>query len=132
MSKKTFLIVSVFLVLALLVFVPNDLKYSYCGYDRFECWKIFNLIKIIFFFGPALLISSFVIFRSSESIFHKWKKFTLFFIPVYLAIVILMPWSVGDEIAGFTKGMVALVLSILYLASSLIYVFILTKKEKSI
>ncbi|MBI2439448.1 MAG: hypothetical protein HYV45_02520 [Candidatus Moranbacteria bacterium] len=61
----------------------------------------------------------------------KWKKLTLFSVLVYLFIIILMPWSVGDEIVGFTKGMAGLVLSILYLVISLIYIFFLSRRNKA-
>lgn len=113
-----------------LFFFANDIKYSYCGYDDWGCWDLYNLVTIILLLGPALLISSLVVYRVSEDIFLKWKKFTLFSIFVYLFIITFMPWEVGDEIAGFTKGMAGLVLSILYLVVSLTYIFFLSRKNK--
>ena len=124
MKKNTVLVVSLIWVILLVVFYPNDFKYSYCGYDAWGCWKKFNLLRIIFLFGPALFISSLVTYWVSEDIFLKWRRLTVFYVLAYIAIVVLMPWEVGDEIAGFTKGLAGLVLSMVYLVISVSYVLI--------
>ncbi len=131
MKKNTFLIVSLVWVFFLIVFYPNTLKFSFCGTDPgVTCRELFKLFKSIFLFGPALLISSLAIYRVSEDIFLKWEKLTFISILAYLFIITLMPWQVGDEIVGFTKGMAGLVLSIFYLVISLIYTFFLLRKNR--
>jgi hypothetical protein len=131
MKKNTFLIVSLVWTLFLIFFYPNTLKFVFCGVDPDAfCREWFRLFKTLFLIGPALFISSLAVFLASEEVFRKWKKFTIFSILAYIAIVVLMPWSVGDEIAGFTKGMAGLVLSALYLVISLVYVFFLSRKNK--
>ena len=85
MKKNTFLIVSLVWVLFLIVFYPNTLKFLFCGTDpSVACRELFKLFKSVFLFGPALLISSLAIYRASEDIFLKWKKFTFFSILIYL------------------------------------------------
>lgn len=131
MKKNTFLIAGLISTLFLIVFYPNTLKFTFCGVDPSAfCRELFKLFKSVLLFGPALLIASLTAYRVSEDIFLKWKRLTIFSVLAYLFIIILMPWSVGDEIVGFTKGMAGLVLSILYLVISLAYTFFLSRKNK--
>ena len=111
MSKKIVLISGVVFTVIFGIFFTNDIKYSYCGYNALSCWERFNLLKIILFIAPSFLFASIVVLSSSEEVFRKWKRLTGFFIPTYLAIITIIPWEVGDEIAGFSKGTTGLVLS---------------------
>ena len=128
MRRIHFTILSGVLVVVLLALYSGDLKYSFCGDSRVLCWQKFNLIFILAFLGPALLISSLAFLKVSDTAFETWKKMTLYFVPAYIVIIVLMPWSVGDEIAGFTKGMVGLVLCAGYAVFSVIY---LIKNKKN-
>lgn len=121
MKKVNFVIGGIVLTALLAILYSNDLKYSYCGEDRFLCLQKFNLAFIILLFGPALLISALIARKVSDGTFNAWKQITYYFIVAYVVIIILMPWSVGDEIAGFTKGMVGLVLCIGYTLFSVVY-----------
>ena len=129
MKKVYFLIGGVILTVLLAIFYPNDLKHTVCGSGDVDCRRIFNLIRIIFLLGPALLVTSLASLKTSSIAFESWKKTTLYFIPIYVIIILLMPWSVGDEIAGFTKGMLGLVLCIGYAFSSVIY--LLKNRQKT-
>jgi hypothetical protein len=119
--------ISTVVCLALFLFAKS-IKLSACAAREIGCWENYNLISILFLLGPALLIPSLIALRVSEETFKKWKKTTIYFILTYLLIVILMPWSVGDEFVGFTKGLVGLVLCIIYLVLSTVYLLIKGKK----
>ncbi len=121
------LVLSLVSLVFFVILYSGDLKFYFCGENRVLCWQRFNLIFILSFFGPAFLLSTLISFRVSDQVFNAWKKITFYFIPIYAFIIILMPWSVGDEIAGFTKGMVGLVLTGGYMIFSCIY--LLTKKH---
>jgi hypothetical protein len=86
------------------------------------------LVRILFLLGPALLISSLAALKASDVAFEAWRKMTYYFFPIYIVIITLTPWSVGDEFAGFTKGMVGLVLCTGYAIFSVIY---LLKNKKN-
>jgi len=129
MTRKNLLALGLGLAVILVLFYSGDIKYTVCGDSRALCWQKFNLIFIISFFGPALLISSLISLKVSEGAFNKWKKMTYYFIPAYIIIITLMPWSVGDEIAGFTKGMTGLVLCIGYALFSVAY--LLKNKQRA-
>ena len=57
-----------------------------------------------------------------EKIVSLWKKFTLIYLFIYLFIVIITPWYIGDGFMNIQKGTVAIMLSALYFILSLILV----------
>lgn len=132
MRKISVLSIGFLLALFSLVvfFLAADIRGILCDPNGWSCLDSYNLIAIVSFFGPAFFVTSLFIFRLSDESFRKWKKFTLFFFLVYLVVVVLMPWSVGDAIAGFSKGTAGLVLSSLYLIVSVIYITFLSRKER--
>ena len=121
---------SLTVIFVALLFLEESVKSNFCGARDLACWRYYNLLLTVLLLSPALLISSLVARRVPDEVFSKWKTITLYFIAAYLLIVILMPWSVGDEIAGFSKGMVALVLCVGYALFSCIY--LLTKKNHNV
>lgn len=129
--KKSFLWYSVCatVIFLALILLEETVKSNFCGPRDISCWENYNLLMVILLFSPALLISSLVSLKVSDGVFESWKKITFYFIPAYLVIIILMPWSVGDEIAGFTKGMLGLVLAVGYTIFSVIY--LLSKKNQN-
>ena len=127
MDRKKILALSVSLIVIFAVLYSGDLKFTFCGDSRVLCWQKFNLVFILSFFGIALFISSLAAFKASEQAFNSWKKITAYFFLAYVCILLLMPWSVGDEFAGFTKGMLGIVLSVGYTLFSCAY--LLTKKK---
>ncbi|MCW1888217.1 MAG: hypothetical protein KIH67_001530 [Candidatus Moranbacteria bacterium] len=127
--KKKFLYCSVFatVIFSVLILLEEIIKSNFCGPRDITCWESYNLLMVILLLSPALLISSLISLKVSDTTFSAWKKITQYFIPAYLIIIILMPWSVGDEIAGFTKGMLGLVLCVGYTLFSCAY--LLLKKK---
>lgn len=121
--KKYFLYssVCVTVIFLALILLEETVKSNFCGSRDIICWENYNLLLMILLLSPALLVSSLLSLKVSDKTFNEWKKMTFYFIPAYVVIITLMPWSVGDEIAGFTKGMVGLVLCIGYALASVIY-----------
>ena len=109
----------------------KPLKLILCGTRGSFCWDVYNLFGVFLLLSPVLLISSLASLKASDEAFSKWKSMTLYFIPAYLLIVILTPWDMGNAMAGpsLSKGMVALVLCVIYLVFSVFY--LLTKSRKT-
>ena len=129
MKRKNLLIGASFLaaVFIFFYFFGKEIKMNFCEPRSSSCWDSFNLITILLLSGPTLFVSSLAAFKASEQTFNSWKKITAYFFLAYVGILLLMPWSVGDEFAGFTKGMLGIVLSVGYTLFSCAY--LLTKKK---
>ncbi len=104
-----------------LLLLEETIKSNFCGSRDIICWENYNLLLVILLLSPALLTPALIAQKVSDVTFNEWKRVTYYFIPAYIIIITLMPWSVGDEIAGFTKGMTGLVLCIGYALFSVAY-----------
>ena len=124
LKKRTIVFLGIIISIIFILLYFGNLKFEICGDSKVLCWRKFNLIIILSFLGPALLVSSLFTLTASKSAFQAWKKITSYFVIFYILIITLMPWSVGDEFAGFTKGLFGLVLCIVYTFFSAIYLLV--------
>ena len=131
--KNNFLIIGIlFTIICSLLFIyAADIKYSICGDSKMVCWERYNLFAILSLFGPTILVTSLFSRLVTEEKLITWKKFTSYFSIIYIFIVIITPWDMGNAMAGpsLSKGLVAIGLCILYILLSFIY-FGVTKFTK--
>lgn len=128
MKKNIVILLTLVLTVICATLYFSDIKMSICGDSSVLCWRKFNLSFILTLLGPAILIAAVISLSVSEAAFKSWKKLTLYFIPFYILVISVMPWSVGDEFAGFTKAAVGLFLCVSYVIFSTLYLLIKRNK----
>lgn len=133
---KNFRIISAVLTgLFIVLFIyAGFFKSAICSASDSHCWQVYNLIVILLLEFPVIFIvaitSSFLL--KNEHCYSVVRATLNIFIPVYISIVLLTPWDIGSGLAGpsFSKGLMALLLSLVYFIVAIIYILILRAKEK--
>ena len=132
--KKKFIIATGLLTGAviLLDYFGSYLKPKYCGYGGHICKEIYNEILVLGVIFLSILMVSLIAARLTEASFRKFVQFTVWGYIVYSIGVLLTPWDIGSGLAGpsFSKGLMALLLSLVYFIVAIIYILILKQKEK--
>ncbi len=129
LTKKVILLIS-FIVTILLVILFFDLPYSFCK-DYFSLVlcryyrDFFNFLTILFFISPAILFSALISLKYKKG-FVLWRKFTFIYSFIYLFIIMITPWYVGDAFLYLNKGLIGLAFVVLYF---LISIFLLVLKR---
>ncbi len=128
LTKKDILVSSLIsTVIFLVIFfnIPYSIlctKNNHLGY----CGDIFKFFKILFLIAPPILLFSIINLTLPETIFIAWRKFTTKFSIVYILIILITPWYVGDEFFNIGKSVLAISLSVIY---SIISIFLIIYKS---
>lgn len=88
---------------------------------------LFGLILLIFV--GILLFSTLFLFFKNTKIFEFWRNFTFIYLCIYVFVVSIFPWEIGDAYLGTQKDIVALFLVALYTGISLILIVYKTLKK---
>jgi len=93
-----------------------------------NCGEYFKFLKILFLISPVLLLFSIINLFVKGKIFLEWKRFTFIYLFIYLFIVTIFPWYIGDGFFNIQKVHIAILLSIVYSTISLILIIYKTIK----
>ena len=73
---------------------------------------------ISFIAVPLFIFSLLFLFSGNEKVFLSWKRFTVIYLPLYLALAIFTPWYVGDGFMNLQKELVIFIFCGVYFALS--------------
>ncbi len=131
-TRKKFLISALVLSIVFVFFYTNSAYYSFCdgNYLNESCGSLVKFIKLLFYVFPAIFLFSVISFFVSDKAFFSWRKFTVVFFLIYLAILIVTPWYLGDAFLNLQKAHISyLGLFVYSLISLILIVYKSLKKE---
>jgi hypothetical protein len=107
----------------ILVFVLDGIRasqhcFSVGNYGYENICLLGGMLLLIFL--PTLFIAIVTLFARNNIVFRNWLKFAKYYVPIYFLLVIATPWYSGDEFLNIQKETIALFLSVLYFAISLV------------
>lgn len=126
------LLVTIGFILTIIFVISNiyakSFKLLLCSYRDSACWEDYNLFAIIALLGPTVFVLALFSYMTSSMVFKIWMKSLFVFSLVYVLVVLLTPWDMGNAMAGpsLSKGLVAMGLCILYIVLSVSY-FVISK-----
>ncbi len=107
-------------VLTFLLLVLNDS----CGVNKVLCKDIYTQIASFLFLFPFVFIFSAITYFLREEIFRLWLKFTYYWIPISIFLVLIIPGGGGNGAfpSLIDAELVSILMSGLYFMVSLIIV----------
>ena len=126
--KKKLFILSLFFSLLNVIFLVFEKQVNnfLCDPRMFKCLDKINLsVYLSLLFFSLLFFSILFLFQKNKENFEKWKKFSFYYYLLYIPIVLLFPWYIGDGFLSFQKSDAALLLVGVHFLISL---FFLLKK----
>jgi len=131
LKKRAFFVSIILTVLFFIIYLNIPYNYLCIRHTFFYyCGEILKFFKIILMISPALLLFSVVAFKLEERVFWVWKKFTIIYLFIYLFIVVIFPWYIGDEFFNIQKAHVSIFLTIIYLIISLFLIIYKSLKKE--
>ncbi len=127
MNKNFLLISSSLMFLVFIVLYTNYIPHQICK-NSDTCSLMFKYLKILFVITPALLLFSIINKFTTPLVFLSWKGFTKLYLFIYLLIVTIFPWYIGDGLLNIQKAHIAFLGVIIYCIISL--VLIISKSSK--
>lgn len=123
-SKEIILLLSIVFVFIFYYFYNNQAYNHFCdgNYTYQNCAKVVNLIKLFLLITPSILFFSLINFFLSKKVFYSWKKFTFYYILLYLIIILITPWYLGDGFFNIQKFHISYLGAIIYSIISLILI----------
>jgi hypothetical protein len=110
-------------IVVILGIFDTYLKQDLC-YRLSNCVTTINTIAALsFLFFSFLFFSVLFLFQKNKEKFTKWRKFSLLFLLVYVLIVAIFPWYIGDGFMSFQKSQVVILLTIIHFIISLFFLF---------
>ena len=124
MTKLKVFLVSL-IVLGIGLFLSSKNVYKYC-FSEGHCWRfweIFNSVEPYFFILIPILLFSTITYFIKEDVFKAWLKFTYYYIPIYVLVILLLSDNRGGGFGPiFDSEFFAASLSGFYIIISLILV----------
>lgn len=126
-----------FIAFAIIIFLVGGYLFQYpervgiCAPNNLECidFFVFDLQQPIRSALPLVIVTLIVLLFTSERIYHTWKKFALFAIPLEVLWIASTPTYCGG-IVCFDKNAVAWFASSLFLVISLIIILVSSLHKK--
>lgn len=130
-QKNILGISTIFLFVSVLFW--NKCFASHDGIDGLICspFSSINFAGIVFIWSSALFILTFVLAFMSKKVAYCWSKFSKFYIPTALIVIILSP-SIDSSIFGFDKKFMSWFLASIFLLISLIIITRKWWKERNV
>ncbi len=135
-TKKRMFMLGLFGAVGFVVLVQKNVGYFL--YDTCKEWNLewsnacvdtMNYFGLIFLVGATALIPSMAMFFVKDGVFESWKKTFIIYIYIYIGILIIVPWSGGDAYLRIQKDIFALLVSVFYLAFSIILILYRSLKK---
>jgi len=80
-----------------------------------------NLAILVMLFTASIIIISFTLLFFNNQFFYSWFRFTKYFLPIAIILVVLSP-SIDSSIFGFDKEFMSWFLASIFLLTSLILI----------
>jgi len=121
----------IIILLAVLFFVVAD-YFTYCEMSMRRCfWNgDIYILRTIFHLSVPILISSIILFLTSDNIFKKWIKFAIGWIFVSLIAIAATP-EYGGGFLDPDREQVSIWMSSLFLIISIILMIVWSVKERN-
>lgn len=128
-TKKTFFYISgVGSVLSVCLLLNSNLIKNALCEDSLYCYKSFSLLFFFSILSFSFFVFSFIfLFIKNKQKFENWKRFSLYYYIVYIVIVSIFPWYIGDGFMHFQKSQVAIVLVSIHILWSFVLLIRKTK-----
>jgi hypothetical protein len=127
MTKKKVLLISLIGSGAVLS-LSSESVYEYC-FSKGHCWgffEVFDFVRPFLFILLPIFLFSVATYFLKEGVFKTWMKFTYWYLPIYVLVILLLSGmgGGGGYIVGdiFSSEFFALSLSVIYIIISLILV----------
>lgn len=128
-TKKKIIIFSFFVTVTFFLFYYLN-TVSSCRHEKY-CSSITEYVVIYLLPFISVFIISLIVFRLQEPVFSSWKNFSMWVIPFVIVIITIFPTRThGLDFFPIIKGTVSVVLSIIYLAISVILIIYKSLKVK--
>jgi len=130
-SKRKVFIIALLSTVVFFVLLPKQTLSIICDSYNSTCIDLVGYFLLIFMIGVTILIPSIILLFLKQEIFDFWKKTLYIYLFIYLLVIILTPWYIGDGFFHIQKDIIALILSILYFfISFILIIFKSLEKEK--
>ncbi len=107
-----------------------DVSLGICNSYASKCNDKAYILTIFSFIFIAVFIFFLITFKLKDSVFNTWRNFSVWAIPACLIIVSFFPTNTyGLDVVPMVKGTVAMFLTILYSAISLILIIYKSLKK---
>ena len=122
-TKIRLTLVSLVGLLIFLILISKRVLFVICYTHNSICIRSINYLILFLLFGVVVFFISLSMFFVKQKTFESWKGLTfIYYLPIYLFVLILIPWYFGDEFLHIQKDIIALIISSFYFIFSLIFI----------